>query len=320
MKALVTGATGFIGSTLTEHLVRRGWDVLCLVRQSSDLAWIRHLGVRFLHADLLEPSSYAEAIADRAYVFHVAGLTKSSSPAAYYAANEATARTVAETALLRCRHLERFVMLSSLAAIGPSRDGTPVTEESEPAPVSDYGRSKLAGERAVLALRSRMPVTVIRPPGVYGPKDRDFYLLFKAVSRRIVPSWGSGRYSLLYAGDLAEGVINASEHPAAVGETFFLAHPDIATDDDIIRALSAAIGRRPMKIRIHRSLLPLIARLAQKVDKKGIMNLDRAQDFRYSDWTCSTRKAEHLIGFRAVTALREGMQWTADWYRTHQWL
>ncbi len=320
MKALLTGATGFIGSTLAHALVSRGYSVTCLLRKKSDLRWIQELEIDHLRAALDRPEEFGDALPDFSFVFHCAGLTKSHQEDAYYATNARDTALFAKAVADRCRNLKRFVLLSSLSAAGPSLDSRPIAEDAEPHPVSVYGRSKLQGEQAVLSLRERMPVTVIRPPGVYGPKDRDFFFIFQAVRRGIVPTWGPTRYSLLYVDDLVEGMIAAAEHPAAEGEVFFFADPAIYTGDDIIGEIGRALKRRPLKLRLPRTAMPLIAAVAQKIDKKGIMNVDRVRDFRYREWICSPAKAEALLGYRSRTTLREGVTWTADWYRNHRWL
>jgi nucleoside-diphosphate-sugar epimerase len=196
----------------------------------------------------------------------------------------------------------------------------PVREDSPASPVSMYGRSKLEGEKFVFSIKERVPITVIRPPGVYGPRDRDFFVMFKMIKKGFFPDWGRCYYSLLYVDDLVDGIIDAAEKKEAAGEVFFLSGDAIYTNSEIASEISSAVGTKAVRIRLPRSFLPALAFLGQKIDKKGIINRDRICDFRYTNWTCDARKAQRELGFKAKISLREGMKWTADWYRIHRWL
>jgi len=320
MKALVTGAAGFIGSHLTKALVERGFDVTCITRRTSNLRWIEHLDLDYIFCDLADVESYADKIGRFHYIFHVAGRTKAASERDFFWANAECTKKLLQVTAEKNPGINRFVYLSSLAAVGPSRDGTPVREDCMPEPVSFYGKSKLEGERAVLNFRDRLPVTIIRPPAVYGPRDSDLFVMFKMLRKGIYPYWGKCFYSLLYVEDLVKGTIVAAEKKEAEGETFFLSDEMVYTNDDIIAEISSALEVKPMKMRLPRSLMPFIAFLGEKADKKGIINKDKVRELLFSNWTCNACKAKNELGFKARITLREGIKWTADWYKIHRWL
>jgi nucleoside-diphosphate-sugar epimerase len=320
MKALVTGAAGFIGSYLVETLKERGYEVTCLARRSSNLKWIEHLGLKYILCDLSDVESRADEIGGFDYIFHLAGVTKGLCESDFFHANTECTEKLVRVAVERGGALKRFVYLSSLAAVGPGKGGEAVREDSPPLPVSFYGRSKLEGEKAVLQYRNRCPVTIIRPPAVYGPRDTDFFVMFKMIKKGFFPFWGTCSYSLLYVEDLVRGIILAAEKNEAAGEIFFLSDDMVYTNDDIAAEISKAIGVKATKIRLPRSLLPFLAFMGQKIDKRGIINRDRINDFRYANWTCDSSKARNELGFRSRIMLREGIKWTADWYRIHRWL
>lgn len=320
MKALVTGATGFIGGFLAAALSRKGYDVTCLVRKTSDLKWLRHLGVQYLYADLDDTDSYAGNLGGFAYIFHLAGLTKADSAAAYYHANaECTQKFVTAAAEMN-PSMKRFLYVSSLAAAGPSLNNRPLIEDDPACPVSLYGKSKREGEKAVFSFREKLPVTIIRPPAVYGPRDTDFFLVFRAVQNRFFPDWGKSSYSLIYVEDLVQGMIMAAEEEGAADKIYYLADSRIYTNDDILAAMSLAMGRKAFRLRLPRSILPAIAVLLKKIRKKGIINPDKIQEIRYSNWICDPARARKDLGFYAETPLGEGFKKTADWYRKEKWL
>ena len=320
MKALVTGATGFIGSFLVEALSRKGYEVTCLVRKRSNLRWLRHLRLQYLQADLADTDSYAGKLGEFEYIFHLAGLTKADSARDFYNANaECTQKLVAMAAEMN-PDLKRFLHVSSLAAAGPSIDNRPLTEDDPSRPVSVYGKSKLEGEKAVLSCMGRLPITIVRPPAVYGPRDTDFFLVFKAVQNRLFPYWGKSSYSLIYVEDLVQGMILAAEKEAAADKVYYLADSRIYTNDDILSVMSATLGRRAFRLRLPRTILPALAVLLQKIQKKGIINPDKIQEIRYPHWTCDPTRAMKELGFHSETPLGEGFRETADWYRKEKWL
>jgi len=320
MKALVTGATGFIGSFLAEALSRKGYEVTCLIRKTSNLKWLNHLRLQYLHADLDDTDSYARKLGAFDYIFHLAGLTKADSARDFYHANaECTQRLVNAATEINPR-LKRFLHVSSLAAAGPSIDNRPLNEDAPCAPVSVYGTSKLEGEKAILACRGKLPLTIVRPPAVYGPRDTDFFLVFRAVQNRLFPYWGKSSYSLIYVEDLVQGMIQAAENKEAVDKVYYLADSRIYTNDEILAEMSQTLGRKAFRLKLPRAILPVLSVLLQKIQKKGIINPDKIQEIRYPHWTCDPTRAMKELGFHTETSLGEGFKKTADWYRKEKWL
>ncbi|HLB24926.1 MAG TPA: NAD-dependent epimerase/dehydratase family protein, partial [Nitrospirota bacterium] len=182
MKALVTGGTGFIGSHLVEALLKKGYSVRCLVRDLAKQGWLAGLDVELVTGDCNEPATLEGAVDGVDYVFHVAGITKAARGETYYSVNGEGTKNVA-LAAAGSAGLRKLVYVSSQAAAGPSRQGRPRKEDDPPGPVSDYGRSKLMGERYCLELADRVDLAIVRPTSVYGPRDRDIYTFFRMVSR-----------------------------------------------------------------------------------------------------------------------------------------
>ncbi|GAB4408923.1 MAG: NAD(P)-dependent oxidoreductase [Thermodesulfovibrionales bacterium] len=321
MKTLVTGATGFIGSHLVEELIRRGHAVTCLVRKTSNLRWIEGLDIKIVHGDCEDEDSLMRLSPDFDYVFHLAGLTKAKKDKEFFCANVKGTENLLKAVSMKMHGLKRFVYLSSLAAVGPSRNGQPVDETSEPKPVSSYGKSKLKGEDVTLRYKDSVPVTIIRPPAVYGPRDRDFYVLFKMFKKGFYPYWGKCYYSLLYVDDLIRGLLIASEAKEAEDGIYFLADGRVYSNDDIIHEMANALDSKAVKMRMPKPVMAILAGISERLRKDvSIISRDRLTDIKYSHWVCDSSKAERELGFIPRVTIKEGIKWTADWYRIHQWL
>ena len=321
MKALVTGATGFIGSNLVKELVKRGYEVTCLARKTSDLRCLEDLDVNIVYGDCTDKDSIQQLPANFHYVFHLAGLTKAKKEEDFFVTNANGTENLLNVLSANSHSLKRFLYMSSLAAVGPSLDEIPLDETAAPRPVSIYGSSKLKGELVTLAYKDRMPVSIIRPPAVYGPRDRDFFLFFKMIRRGFYPYWGKCYYSLLYVDDLVNGLITAVEAHKAEGNIYFLSDGSIYSNEDIVYEIMQAMETRAVRLAIPVFLMKLIARTSEKlVNGPTILNLDKLREIKHSHWTCNSKKAENELGFIPRVMIKEGIKWTADWYKTHKWL
>jgi nucleoside-diphosphate-sugar epimerase len=321
MKALVTGATGFIGSHLVEELIKKGFEVSCLVRRTSNLKWIEAFDVDVLYGDCEDEVSLRQIPSDTDIVFHLAGVTKARKDEDFFCVNGKGTENLLRAVSSQAPGLKRFVYLSSLAAVGPSRNGIPVNETSETNPVSSYGKSKLAGENAVAKYRHSVPATIIRPPAVYGPRDKDFYILFKMLKKGFYPYWGKCYYSLLYVDDLVRGLMLASEEEEAEGEVYFLSDGRVYSNEELTGEIACVLGTRITKVRIPKPFMMFLARANERLSRDvSVISGDRLNDIKYSNWTCDSSKAGKDLKFIPKVTIKEGIKWTADWYRIHQWL
>lgn len=321
MKALVTGATGFIGSHLVEELIKRGYGVTCLVRKTSNLKWIEGLDLTILHGDCEDEGSLKDIPRDFDYIFHVAGLTKAKKEEDFFCVNVKGTENLLKTVSARVPGLKRFIYLSSLAAAGPSRNGAPVNENSEPKPVSGYGKSKLDGEGIVVKYKDGVSSTIIRPPAVYGPRDRDLFVFFKMLKKGFYPYWGKCYYSLLYVDDLVRGLITAAEDKVAEGGVYFLSDGNVYSNEDVVNEISNVLGTKITKLRMPKMIMTVLVGIVERLSKESsIINRDKLKELNHVNWICDSSRAGKDFKFIPKVTLKEGIKWTADWYRIHQWL
>jgi nucleoside-diphosphate-sugar epimerase len=215
------------------------------------------------------------------------------------------------------------VLISSLAAAGPSRDGAPVKATDAPRPVSTYGRSKLAGEEALH--RSGVPFTILRPCAVYGPRETAIRDLFVAASRGVVPVLAGGRprIQMVYGPDVAAAVLGALER-GPKGETFFVAHPEVLDYCVIAETLSGLPSRRPFRLPVPAALIRVAGHIVGAVSAFGkgppVFNAEKAEEMLQAAWLCDVSGAQIALGQPFRTDFRTGARLTWDWYMEHGWL
>jgi len=325
MKALITGASGFIGSHLAERLIEKGFDVYCLRRRISDMRWLEGLNVSYVYGDCCDRDSLNNCVRDYDYIFHLAGTIMANNEEDYYRVNETGTKNLIEAVHRHSPNVRRFVYLSSLSAFGPASDIDHLpSEEDPPHPVSHYGRSKLKGEEAVMRYSSDIPVCILRPSVVYGPRDRQFCLFFRFIQKGFVPYWGRGHTSFVYIKDMIDAIALSIESERAVGKIYFISDGMVYSNDRIIDEIASAIGRNVKKLRLPRLLLPVIGIFGDGIGKitgkTTMINRDKIREIMYNDWVCDIKKAREEIGYNPKVGIREGMKWTADWYRIHRWI
>ena len=323
---LVTGGNGFIGSHLVERLVEKGASVRCLVRETSDLRWLQRMNLEYIRADLADVNSLEPAVAGVDTVFHVAGKTKACTEEEFHRTNAMGTMNLLQAVLRVNPDIGRFVYVSSQAAVGPSRDGRPVDESSYPRPVSPYGESKLAGEKAVLACSSQIPVTIVRPSAVYGPRDTDVYFLFRMVSRGMKPvlGWRERYGHFIYVDDFIQGLLLAGESEKAVGQTYFIASEYPITWRELGEEIARIVGMRAVVVHIPISLITTVAGVVEVVSKvmkrPSVLNREKIKELSQRFWLCDGSKAREELGFFVGCTLREGIEKSVAWYREMGWL
>ncbi len=326
MKALVTGGTGFIGSHLTEALIRARVQVRCLLRKTSDVKWLKGLPVEFVPGDCNDKASLEEAVRGVDWVFHLAGATKAIKEKTYFEVNGLGTENLIHACLENNPRLQKFIYVSSQAAAGPSRNGINKKESDSCEPVSVYGRSKRMGEESILAHAHELPALILRPSSVYGPRDKEIFVLFKCLSRRIKPCLAGPRQclSLCYVQDIVQGILLAVETQAKSGEIFFLSDGNDYRMEEIGDIFAHAMGIAALRIRVPRRMVKGVACFSEYLFKlfgrPCILNKDKAEEIVQEEWVCDITKAKTLLGFEPRVPLPEGAGLTFAWYKKEKWL
>jgi nucleoside-diphosphate-sugar epimerase len=326
MRVLLTGGSGFLGSFVAEQLAADGHVVRALVRPRSDRRVLERLGgIEFAPGAIEDPASLGPAVDGADAVVHVAGIVKARRPSEFFEVNTQGTKNLLEAAA--GRGVGRFVYVSSLAAVGPSLDGTPVPDDVEPRPVTHYGRSKLEAERAVLAAKDRIHVTVVRPPLIYGPRDRETLAFFTSVRNGVLPMTGDGTntLSVVYVADCAAAIVRALTVQGASGRTYFVDDGSVYVWREALAHIESALGRRAfVRFGMPMGVVKVAAAATQlwgKVTNTAqMLTLDKVNELTQPHWVCSGAGARRDLGWEPRVNWAQGVQEAVKWYRAEGWL
>jgi len=324
--AVVTGANGFVGSHLVELLLKKNYHVKCIIRKTSNLRWIEHLPVEFYDCGLTDVASLKRVFEGADYIFHIAGVVGARKPEIFYKGNVETTRIVLDAAS-DISTIKKILVTSSLAASAPTVQGQPVTEMTPSQPVSTYGKSKVEQEKLSHSYMDKLPIVIIRPPVIYGPRDTEVLLLFKTIKKGLMGLIGSKEkyLSFVYISDLVNGMWLATTSEKAKGQTYFLSSvPAEYEYSELSQAIADALGTKPFKLRVPHSVLYVAGAMAQFFgkfsSKPPTLHLEKVREMTCDSWSCSSEKAIKEIGYQPEVHLSEGLRKTVDWYKKEGWL
>ncbi len=323
-KVLITGANGFVGSHLCRAFLDEGYHVIAGVREGCDISMIEDLDLEYRFGDITLPKTLPEMVSGVDYIVHNAGLVKARDPKFFYTVNkQGTANIMAAAADVS--GLKKLIYISSGAAAGPSYPGKILTEAEEAHPLTEYGRSKLAGEQAVLNLIENVNSVIVRPSGVYGPGDKEMLAFFQIVDSRIRPYIGklNRRLRLIHVEDLARSVVCAVKAKTKSGSIYFIAESRSYSFREMIHILVKASGRFGLPIYVPGFTVKVIAGISESVmrmfGKTPMFTMEKAREILAS-WEISSERAEAELGFKASINFTDGARETLYWYRMEAWL
>lgn len=334
MKVLVTGSNGFVGSALVETLLTQelpqGIEVRAMMRQGSNATNLKGLSFERVEASLSDFESLKKAVKQVDVVYHVAGAISAPRPKDYFEANTMGTKRLAQAVSESESPIKRFVFVSTLAAGGPVENLQPRQEEDQDQPVSNYGKSKLEAEKELLKFKDKFPITILRPPMVYGPRDRATFVFYQTVSRNFVPLIAGKTpdrhkyYSAIHIKDLCRGIIKASFSETPSGEIFYLTADEIFTYDQMMSTIAKHLHKKPMKLRVPKSFLTVgaysLSLLTKITGRSYPLNLDKLSELLPDYWICSSQKARKSFGFAPEISLSDGLLDAIKWYKAESWL
>lgn len=324
MKVFLTGGTGFIGSHVAEQLVKAGHQVQALVRQSSDTEHLQLLGVEFVQGALGSAREFKEHLRQCDAVIHVAGVLASTRPELMYQINAEGTRDLVDQVAEFAKPGTPFVYISSVAAQGPSQGAAARDVGALPRPVSYYGRTKLDGEGAALAQRDQLAVSILRPPPVYGPRDRDMFQVFAMANKRLTPVMGRGErlLSIIHGEDVARAAVMCAEQGAR--GIYAVDDGHCYTWREMVGTIARGVGRRSLTVPVPQVIFAGAAAVSEiygRLSKTApVFDRDKYLEMIQDSWVCGYAEIQRDLGWEPKWGLLEGARQTAAWYRAQGWL
>ncbi|MBQ8065395.1 MAG: NAD(P)-dependent oxidoreductase [Prevotella sp.] len=330
MKILITGASGFIGSFIVEEALRRGFDTWAAVRKSSSRQFLTDGRIHFIELNLSSEEQLRQQLGAHHfdYVVHAAGVTKCLHKEDFHRINTEGTKNLVNALLALQMPLRRFVYISSLSIMGAIREQQPYTEileSDQPRPNTAYGRSKLEAEHW-LESKKPFPYVVLRPTGVYGPRERDYFMMAKSIKAHTDFAVGFRRQDItfVYVADVVQAVFLALEKGQA-GRCYFLSDGDVYQSSTFSNLIRRELGN-PWWLRITAPLWVLrivtfcgeyIGRLTGRVTA---LNNDKYYIMRQRNWRCDITPTRRELGYEPQVQLEEGVRRSIQWYKENGWL
>lgn len=327
-KILITGASGFVGGFLVKESLRRGFNTYAGIRKSSKLDDLNHVAIHFFKADLSDKEALKEAFIKQNgfdYIIHNAGLTKTCKKSEFNLVNYQYTKNLVQAIEETGFKPEKFIYMSSLAAFGPGKSGTQVaiTNDSDPKPISLYGKSKLKSE--LLIQSSTLPYIILRPTGVYGPKEKDYLLMYKSIKKGIETYVGKGEQyiSFIYVKDLARLVFDAIESDHR-NKSYFVSDMRVHTTKSFNRIVKKELNKKTIRIVFPKALVNQVAfwgeQWGRMTGQVPTLNTEKFKDITCDNWLCDSSPLIDDFGFTPDYNLKDGIHESITWYKQHKLL
>lgn len=323
-RVLITGATGFLGFHLIEEALAQGFEVVAAVRKSSNLKHLAHLPIKQVALDYNNPAAITVLLQSEGidYIIHAAGQTKAKSQAEYDATNAAI---TAQLGIAAKQHLglKKFVLISSLAAVGPSNQSAEVlTEKTIPHPVTAYGRSKLLAEEKLKDIK--LSAIILRPTAIYGPREKDIFMLVKMVKKGWDPYIGkiAQQLSFVHGRDVAAIAVKSLD--LQVAGTYHISDGNSYGRYELADLTQQHLGLKAKRIHLPLGLVKVAAKASdvwhRMLNKASIFNTEKLAELTAANWVCSIEKAKNELGFEPRFKLEKGLADTLKWYQQNNWI
>lgn len=325
-RVLITGASGFVGYHLIESALSRGLEVTAGIRKNSKVDHLAGFNIRYSFLDLENPTALVRELQKGHfdYIIHAAGATRAFSQGEYDKANAEATEILARAVTVALPSIRKVIYFSSLAAIGPLADiEGAITEQTQPNPVTAYGRSKLLAERRLAA--QPIPWLVLRPTAVYGPRDKAIFILLRMISRGWEPYIGRNpqRLSFVYVKDLADLGVHALfsdiQH-----RSFNVTDGRSYDRYELADVVKGYFHRKALKFHVPvpvvRALAAVVERFSERRHKAPALSREKLQELTGANWVCKTEELRRELGFLPDYDLKHGLEETLEWYLREGWM
>ncbi len=325
-KLLITGASGFVGYHLIEEALRQGYEVYAAVRETSTVNHLEHLPIHFTYPDFSNVNALRKELDEKeyAYIIHAAGITKARTQKEYDKVNAVYTRNLAQAIVSSGRPSKKLVFLSSLAASGPATLAQPMQEQNKPAPVTPYGKSKLMAEQ-FLNNTYGLDFITLKPTAVYGPREKDLFLMFRSISRGLEPYIGyqDQHLSFIYVKDLAKAAVNALQSHRS-RKSYLLSDGMVYDKYAMGQVVKQLLQKKTIRLHIPIPMVKATAGLLDAVyafsSKTPTINREKLPELMAESWACDISKARTELGFDPQYNLNKGLEETILWYKNNNWL
>jgi len=324
--AVVTGASGFIGSHLVDYLVGQGCIVHALIRKTSDRRWLNESDQVKIHFADLEQEQPLPFLGKADFLFHCAGITRARTREGYFRGNAHICEVLYKSCTTIGNSFKAIIHLSSLAAAGPSEPGGAALEKFTCKPITYYGESKLKGEEIALKHAASLPIVVIRPPVVYGPRESNFFVYLKTLSKGWNLKIGKSRkeLSLVYVTDLVRAMVQAALYFPENKKIYYVTDGNTYSWDDVADSATRILNVSARALIIPEAVLGLIANFAEGFSwlgsKPSLIDRQRMIDIRQTSWVASPESFYNSHGFQSEYDLDRGLYETIEWCKANDWL
>jgi nucleoside-diphosphate-sugar epimerase len=326
-RVLITGATGFVGYHLIKAALANGLEVYANIRNSATADHLKDLEINYVDLDFESIYLLKENIEEKKYdyIVHAAAVTKAKSLSDYNKINATYTRNLAVAASKSTHNIQKFIFISSLAALGPLKQKNErLTEKSASNPVTQYGISKALAE-TYLAQVTNLPLIIFRPTAVYGPREKDIFILIKTIKAGLELYIGKQEQELsfIYATDLADVIIKALASDV-VGKAYNISDGAVYNRSSLANYVSKALGKKTVMVNVPVPLIKGLAwgmeRLYGVFNKIPALNVDKIKELTALNWGCDIKNIQNDFGFVPQFGLEQGVNETINWYRKNNWL
>ena len=326
-RVLITGASGFVGYHLITAALDSDLEVFAAVRPSSNVTHLKDLDINYTNLDFSNQEQLTKEITDKkySYIIHASGITKAKTKTEYDTVNAGYTKNLALAAVASGISIEKFVFVSSLAAMGPLKDLSGTIQDNSPAqPVTNYGASKLLGEQYLKEIKG-LPLIVIRPTAVYGPREKDIYILLQTINKGLEPYIGSfdQQISFIYVKDLAKIIVD-SLFSSVTNKQYNVSDGGVYNRYALAEGVKKAMHKKTFKFHLPvfvvAALASLMEMLYKSSDSSPALNKEKMNELTAINWACSIDNVKRDLGFNPRYNLESGLAETINWYKINKWL